>query len=362
MSDSRPAASALHSLSSPNVDHSERPSNRRPLSNPRAAFEHVRLHVVPVLGVGVALPHYLSTSTPDTAKLRCYYGKNALKRCAYQIVLLEDKKTGDWVVHKSSTLRHDHGPRSQILADPSWRPPTFANRLSYGRKRGRREASSVRRISRVSGYARACSFVSFSKLQSLTLDSGSEDADDDDDGEESESDDSFRPSSRTRAIAKRSAAEPVAATSTKKHKASLPRYHSPHDAAQPHPYQPTSIARLSAANDAFPSPAPTTATSSRDITPSSHRIGPSVTITTPDFVSTLVIFLTSVHPALGALGSALYEAGVKDMALLVRFVGMEEKIRDIVLEGIKMGLLLKHLLKKELKAARDKGWAGARER
>lgn len=46
------------------------------------------------------------------------------------------------------------------------------------------------------------------------------------------------------------------------------------------------------------------------------------------------------------------------MALLVLFLGMEENSMDKFLEEIKSGmnLLQKHLLKQELKAARESGW------
>ena len=86
--------------------------------------EQYRRTVVPILGVGLSL-------SPDAVSrrfARCNKGRNGSNPCLYRIYLDSDEDAGDWVIATSSHLKHNHGPRPQILANPNWRPPYYPRR------------------------------------------------------------------------------------------------------------------------------------------------------------------------------------------------------------------------------------------
>ncbi|ORY43584.1 hypothetical protein BCR35DRAFT_336345 [Leucosporidium creatinivorum] len=92
--------------------------------------------------------------------------------------------------------------------------------------------------------------------------------------------------------------------------------------------------------------------------PSIHRpptISPPIAPlpSTSTFLPTLTLFLTALHPSLPGLASTLLKGGVRDRAILVGFVGMEEELRDKFLLEVEVGLLQRRLLGKVLREKKE---------
>ncbi|ORY79799.1 hypothetical protein BCR35DRAFT_304635 [Leucosporidium creatinivorum] len=238
--------------------------------------------VVPVLGINVSQTERTNTGISLSCNRRARSGATY---CGYRIVLRKDEHKGDWVVAPGSRLKHSHGPRQEILNDPSWRPHKRKLGVIANRKRARREPSN----------------------------SESE--------AEATSDDEYD----SHAIS-----------------SSANRRYLPLPARAPRP--PPLI---------DPPAAPSIHQPRFTSSPAASLL------TTSTFLPTLTLFLSSLHPSLSSLASTLFAAGITDMALLVRFAGIEEELRDAFLTDVGVGLLQKRLLRKVLREAKAREWVGA---
>ncbi|ORY79800.1 hypothetical protein BCR35DRAFT_304636 [Leucosporidium creatinivorum] len=125
------------------------------------------------------------------------------------------------------------------------------------------------------------------------------------------------------------------------------------------PQLPSSTRRdyLQPSHSASPRPFPSSSSSAVHLPRPKPTIPPPPSLNT-SFLPTLSTFLTSLNAQLSNLASPLLHQGRIDSSnQVMHFLSLSEDLRDLFLRDVEgIGLLERHLLKNELKRARESGW------
>lgn len=144
---------------------------------------------------------------------------------------------------------------------------------------------------------------------------------------------------------------------------SIPTHFAPYSRLLPSTYvaRPTATTRpnhLKPSLSAIPRFSPS-ASASATHPPASPKIAiPPPPSLDSSFLLTLSSFLASLSPRLSSLASPLVrEGGIDSLERVMLFLSLSDDTRDLFLKEVEgLGLLERHLLKKELKRVRDRGW------
>lgn len=72
-----------------------------------------------------------------------------------------------------------------------------------------------------------------------------------------------------------------------------------------------------------------------------------------EYIQQLRFLLKSLHPALASIAEPLTSAGVRDLRMLVRFLGLSERMREAVFVEVKVPVLQRRLLRAMLGEAKE---------